>query len=285
MRQRLPSDGNGKIPKNWNSYLRNSANKIELFHYLSRVIARSAFGEGKIVITTFDENVLRNPCDDDVVIQTEYSISPCNHEEFDTRVLLHAANAASLGYKNVLIIANDTDVVVLAISFFTEIGAEKLWVSFGMGKKLRYISIHDICSTMSPAKARALPAFHALTGCDNTSFFSGTGKKSAFLKWATRPELTTALCYLMDRPLALTSADIEVFESYVVSLYSSTCPLMEVNHAHKQIFAQSSRSFEYLPPTKAALLEHIKRATYQASYVWGQSLVAEQVLSSPGSWG
>ncbi len=44
VRQPLPSDGNGKIPKNWNSYLRNSANKIELFHYLSRVIARSAFG-------------------------------------------------------------------------------------------------------------------------------------------------------------------------------------------------------------------------------------------------
>ncbi len=63
VRQHLPSDGNGKIPKNWNSYLRNSANKIELFHYLSRVIARSAFGEGKIVITTFDETVLRNPCD------------------------------------------------------------------------------------------------------------------------------------------------------------------------------------------------------------------------------
>ncbi len=163
--------------------------------------------------------------------------------------MLHAANAASLGYKNVLIIASDTDVVVLAISFFTEICAEKLWVSFGMGKKLRYISIHDICSTMSPAKAHALPAFHAQTGCDNTSFFSGTGKKSAYLKWATRPELTTVLCYLMDRPLALTSADIEVFESYVVSLYSSTCPLMEVNHARKQIFSQSSRSFEYLPPT------------------------------------
>ncbi len=89
----------------------------------------------------------------------------------------------------------------------------------------------------------------------------------------------------MDRPLALTSADIEVFERYVVSLYSSTCPLMEVNHARKQIFAQSSRSFEYLPPTKAALLEHIKRATYQAGYVWGQCLMAEQVLPSPGSWG
>ena len=67
-----------------------------------------------------------------------------------------AANAALQGYKHILIIANDTDVIVLGISFFTRIGAEKLWVSFGMGKKLRYISIHDIihdiCNVMSPIK-------------------------------------------------------------------------------------------------------------------------------------
>jgi len=36
--------------------------------------------------------------------------------------MLHAANVASQGYKRILIIAIDTDVVV----FFNEIGAEKL---------------------------------------------------------------------------------------------------------------------------------------------------------------
>ena len=138
---------------------------------------------------------------------------------------------------------------------------------------------------MSPAKANALPAFHALTGCDNTSFFSGTGKKSAYAKWCTRPDLTTALCHLMQRPLTLSSEDIQVIESFVISLYSASCPLTEVNQARQQIFARSSRTFEYLPPTKAALIEHIKRVTYQAGYVWGQSLVAEQVLPSPSSWG
>ena len=47
MRQR--SYGNGKIPKNWNSYLRNETNKIELFQYLSGVIAQSNFDESKVV--------------------------------------------------------------------------------------------------------------------------------------------------------------------------------------------------------------------------------------------
>ena len=127
--------------------------------------------------------------------------------------------------------------------FFTDIGAEKLGVSFGMGKKLRYISIHDICNVISPIKAYAVPAFHALTGCNNTSFFSGTGKKYAYGKWSTRPDLTTTLCYLMERPLTITLEDIKVIDSFVVTLYSVTCTFTEV-------------TFEYLPPTKAALRAH-----------------------------
>ena len=71
-----------------------------------------------------------------------------NHEEYDTRVMLHAA---SQQYKNILMTLID-----VIISFFSEIGAEKLWVSFGMGKKLRYnyfyphlqrhVSCKSICS-------------------------------------------------------------------------------------------------------------------------------------------
>ena len=57
-----------------------------------------------------------------------------------------------------------------------DIGADKLCVSFGIGNKLRNISIHYICTTISLAKANALSAFHALTGSHNTSLFSGTGK-------------------------------------------------------------------------------------------------------------
>ena len=62
----------------------------------------------------------------------------------------------------VMIFANDTDIIVLGISFFSDIRADKLWVSFGIGNKLRNISIHDICSTMSSTKAKALPELHAL---------------------------------------------------------------------------------------------------------------------------
>ena len=47
--------------------------------------------------------------------ESEYPLKPRNHEEFDTRVMLHAANAVGLsyGYKRILIIANDIDIIVL----------------------------------------------------------------------------------------------------------------------------------------------------------------------------
>ncbi len=82
---------NGKFPRNWNSYLQKASNKVELFHYLSVAIAQTVFGEGKVVISILDEHVLGSPVPGSDV--SEYPLRPCNHEEFDTRVMLHAPNA------------------------------------------------------------------------------------------------------------------------------------------------------------------------------------------------
>ena len=40
-----------------------------------------------------------------------------------------------------------------------------------------------------------------------------------------------------------------------------------------------------LPPTSEALKQHIFRSVYQASIIWGQSLVAKPVNLSPENWG
>ena len=111
---------------------------------------------------------------------------------------------------------------------------------FHLEFKKRKISIPDICSTMSSAKVKVLPAFHALTESDTTSFFSSTGKKSATQKWSTRPELTTTLCHLMDKPETPSSDDNAAIESFVIPFYSVSCTPTDVNQARQHIFAQSS---------------------------------------------
>ena len=92
--------------------LRNESKKTELFQYLSGVIAKHQFAEGKVGITT---NTISNFSADDAVETVS-----CN-------------NAASQGYRNILILENDTDENVTDVIGF--VGAEKFWVSFGTGRR------------------------------------------------------------------------------------------------------------------------------------------------------
>ena len=67
-----------------------------------------------------------------------------------------------LSRDTIVIRTSDTDVVMLAISLSQQLGAKELWTSFGTGKHVRYIAIHDIDSTLGPDKCKA----HAITGCE-----------------------------------------------------------------------------------------------------------------------
>ena len=40
-----------------------------------------------------------------------------------------------------------------------------------------------------------------------------------------------------------------------------------------------------LPPSRAALIQHIKRAVYQGGHCWGKMLQVSIQLPSPGDWG
>ena len=57
-------------------------------------------------------------------------ISPCSHEEVDTGMFVHARHVVQEGYKVLMIKANDTDVVIIAIAtlpFLQELSLQKLW--------------------------------------------------------------------------------------------------------------------------------------------------------------
>ena len=59
---------------------------------------------------------------------------------------------------------------------------------------------------------------------------------------------------------------LEVLERFVVQLYNRTSTEMNVNEARKQLFSQKGRPVDGLPPTQAALLEHIKRAAVMSGH-------------------
>ena len=84
--------------------------------------------------------------------------------------------------------------------------------------------------------------------------------------------------------LSIIDSTYEVLEKYVVLLYDKTCQLTQVNEARQHLFARRSRALENIPPTQAALKQHILRTAYQAGHVCGQSLQKEAILPSPANW-
>ena len=103
------------------------------------------------------------------------------------------------------------------------------------------------------------------------SSFAGIGKKTAWAAWNVYPEVSEAFEELMHMPDPISDRTLEVIERFVLLMYSRTSDLSRVNDARKQLFGQKSRSLENIPPTQAALEQHLKRARYQCN-CWNMCL-------------
>ena len=253
--------------------------KTELFYFLADKITTLNI-PGKQIYTTKGECVLSAPLAANV-----NSLHLCTQEEADTRILFHVDNGVQLGCRKMFIRTVDADVVALAVAYQQHIKATKLWVAFGTGKHFRYIPAHTIASNLGDQKCTALPVFHAITGCDTTSCFSGKGTKTAWETWNACPAVTESFLSLVDQPETISDACMEEIERFVVVLYDRTNALNKVNDARQQLFTKRSRTLENIPPTKAALMNHVMRATFQAGYIWSQSLVRQPLLPNPSQWG
>ena len=162
-------------------------------------------------------------------------MSPCLHEEADTRILLHAMDAARKSFSRILLRTVDTDVVVLAVSSCVYLDDTEIWVAFGVGNHLRYIPTHDITNSLGQQKSQALPLFHAFTGCDTVSFFAGRGKKTAFDTWKSFEDTTPVFAALTTNPASPSEECMKVIEAFVVLMYDRTCTERDVNIVRKNI--------------------------------------------------
>lgn len=268
---RIRVEGKKKLPGNWHQFLKDGGNKRELFNLLSDHVKAELF-PGLVVMTREEE--LR--CSEEF---NEEELSPCTHKEGDTRMLLHAADGVRQGYKRILLRTVDTDVVVVAISVANKPGCERL--AFGTGNAFRYLDLTAMAHLLGNNKCKALPAFHALTGCDTTSSFLGRGKRTAWVLWSRFSEVTPALCTLTQTPSALQIDEIlPSIERFILLLYNRVSPDDSVNKA-----TQKGREIENIPPTQDALRQHVLRTAYQAGHVWGQALLRAPQLPSPGEFG
>ena len=82
---------------------------------------------------------------------------------------------------------------------------------------------------MGHERARALPMFHAITGCDTVSFFAGRGKKTAWDVWISNDDIVAILQQLTDSPNEILDDHMNVLERFVILMYERTSGLVKVS--------------------------------------------------------
>ena len=164
--------------------------------------------------------------------------------------------------KSIMIKANDTDVVIIAIATLPSLherDLQKLWVAFGQLSHLIWIPIHDIVTTIGPEKTNGILFFHAFSCwvfnafsvCDIVSVFRGKAKLSAWQTWNVCNEVSDAFTQLCKYQLILDDEALEIFEKFVVIMYDRSSCTTEVDDARlEELYARKVRPFDSIPPLK-----------------------------------
>ena len=78
---------------------------------------------------------------------------------------------------------------------------------------------------------------------------------------------------------------IQALERYTVRLYGGDESCTSADEARKSLFSSGDRPLTSIFPTRAALVQHIKRAAYQAGHIWGRCSELGYKPAPPDQWG
>ena len=199
-------------------------------------------------------------------------------------MFVHVQHAAE-HCPRILVKTVDSDVVVIALSAFHRIrGLQELWLEFGVGKHLKYIPIHEIATSLGPQMSTAYLFFHSFSGCDTTSSIQGKGKASFYETWKKMPSITPVFERMSSSVGDISEKGTDLLEQFVVVMYCSTFHGTKVNDARRYLFTTRGKVIENIPPTSAALKEHVKRAVLQARR-WYNCLDSLRDEQDPVNWG
>lgn len=86
-------------------------------------------------------------------------------------------------------------------------------------------------------------------------------KKTAWQTWEVCPEVSHVFQKLSQYPPVTDDADLSMLEKFVITMYDKNSTADGVDDARLDLFAQKQRSYDAIPPTRASLAQHVKRAT------------------------
>ena len=95
--------------------------------------------------------------------------------EADTKMTLHAVDAASHRASKINIYSPDTDVFMLSLRRYPQLCSDVHFV-IGIGQRHQVINLKPTVQALGSTKVAVVPGLHALSGADITLSFAGKGK-------------------------------------------------------------------------------------------------------------
>ena len=129
---------NQAVFKPWKKFLSSGQNKENLVEFLLDSWSKTERQtlSGLQLYVTCGNSCSKLVAEGDGVTQSYVVELSCDHEEADTRIMLHAAHAARSGYQTVVIKSPDTDVFILALFSKLTLNETSLFLITGTGDHL-----------------------------------------------------------------------------------------------------------------------------------------------------
>ena len=245
------------LPVSIDAFWASSANKSKFQRLLrNHVLARRLMTDIVLIGIGFSPNIdlcqgIFNGSDPTPVPALDLDI-----EEADVRTIPHALDATNCGTERVVLLSNDTDLVVIGMHHWSIMRAhvlKELWIKAGVATTTRYNPLHTLATRMGPEKCKVITPIHQLTGCDTSKF----GTNTATLK--AKPEK-----FLQNFARNPFDTDFNLVEEFLVQVYPLKAPgnFQTMDHLRYYVFHHSSKTILDLPPTSRLIRGHIQSVVY-----------------------
>lgn len=284
-------------PLEFTREMRNINFKEELINFFSNhwgYDEMASFINSKEVYISADECHKYSVVHDKVCKTTLQSLACPGHEEADTKIVFHICQLDD--DKNVVVRTSDSDIPIIVLGNMHNFKNKvRVWIKLGTGNRERFLNVNQLYSALGKNVCRALPSFHAFSGCDYNPAFFKKGKVRPFSILKRSPEFLKAF-YDMNTD----NAD-EIFatiEKFVCAMYGFKS-IDKVNDGRVAMFMKiykfseeenrlqlPNKNFDgsLLPPSQSELTQHLRR-TILISNIWKNAFKKEPPNLDPLEYG
>ena len=194
----------------------------------------------KNIYLSFNKCYSYKVLDNKVIKTIEESLSCEEHEEADSRIIYHICQ---IDFEAEIVIrCSDSDILIILLGNMDHLNSSlKLWINMGVGNHQRYINVNDAYRILGDSLSKALPCFHALTGCDYTPAFFRKGKVRPFKLLEKSKEYQLACENIITDDDKTLETSFKTLEKFICEIYGVK-NFSDINDVRFHLFSNTFQS-------------------------------------------